>query len=187
MSGAMTLTISEICITSSPRGDPRHDILRRRGRGRQDRGIGTRQRDNESRQRLGQLMRIDRIVGGQDLFDAVESGGGGDRRFDRPAGDEDMNGLAQRFGRGQSLGGGFIEFAVLNFSENQNRHQITPASSFSLTTSSAAEPTLTPALRLAGSTVFKIFSRGVASTPKSPGVFSSMIFFFAFMMFGSEA
>jgi hypothetical protein len=42
---------------------------------------------------------------------------------------------------------------------------ITPASSLSLAISSSTEPTFTPALRPAGSTVFTTLSRGVTSTP----------------------
>ena len=49
--------------------------------------------------------------------------------------------------------------------QDQDRHQITPASVFSFAISSSTEPTFTPALRVAGSTVFSTFSRGATSTP----------------------
>ncbi len=63
----------------------------------------------------------------------------------------------------------------------------TPASFFSLSTSSATLLTLMPALRPPGSSVFKTFSRGFMSALKSAAVFSSSGFFLAFMMLGSEA
>ena len=46
---------------------------------------------------------------------------------------------------------------------------------------------LDAALRPLGSSVFSTLRRGVTSTPKSAGVFSSSGFFLAFMMLGSEA
>ena len=77
--------------------------------------------------------------------------------------------------------------AFVYISNQQNGHQITPASSLSFAISSSTEPTLTPALRPAGSTVFTMFRRGVTSTPKSAGVFSAIGLALAFMMFGSDA
>ena len=49
--------------------------------------------------------------------------------------------------RRQRLGGDVVEMAVVDFGKEKNRHQSTPASSLSLATSSATEPTFTPALR----------------------------------------
>ena len=46
-----------------------------------------------------------------------------------------------------------------------NGHHSTPASSFSFAISSATEPTFTPALRPAGSTVLRTERRGLTSTP----------------------
>ena len=54
---------------------------------------------------------------------------------------------------------------VVVLGEDQDGHQSTPASVLSLAISSSTEPTLTPALRVAGSTVFSTFSRGATSTP----------------------
>ena len=54
---------------------------------------------------------------------------------------------------------------VDNIGKKKNGHQITPASSFSFWISSATEPTFTPALRPAGSTVFTTERRGETSTP----------------------
>ncbi len=44
-----------------------------------------------------------------------------------------------------------------------------------------------PLLRRAGSMVFSTSSRGVISTPQASDVFSSIGFFFAFMIFGKLA
>jgi len=65
--------------------------------------------------------------------------------------------------------------------------QSTPASTFSFCTSSATEPTFTPALRPPGSAVFTTFRRGETSTPSVSGDVSSRGFFLAFMMLGSDA
>ena len=46
---------------------------------------------------------------------------------------------------------------------------------------------LAAALAAGGSTVFSTVRRGVTSTPKSAGVFSSIGFFLAFMMLGRLA
>jgi thiamine pyrophosphate-dependent acetolactate synthase large subunit-like protein len=72
-------------------------------------------------------------------------------------------------------------------SKEQRRHYSTPASFLSLAMSSATSATFTPAFRLAGSEVLITLSRGETSTPKSAGDFSSIGFFFAFIMLGREA
>ncbi len=65
--------------------------------------------------------------------------------------------------------------------------QSTPASLRSLSTSSSTLPTLMPASRFGGSVTLSLVRRGVRSTPNSDAAFLSSGFFFAFMMFGSEA
>ena len=59
--------------------------------------------------------------------------------------------------------GGDVDVLVVG--EEQGRHQITPASFFSLATSSSTEVTLAPALRPGGSVVLSTFRRGETSTP----------------------
>ena len=187
MSGALILMISEICITSRRAATLGMTFLPVEVAAAQDRRIIARQLNKERGQRFGQVMRIDRIICQQDFFDAVEAGGGLRRGFDPVAGDEDMDRFIQRLGRGQGLGRRLIERAIRNLGKKQDRHQITPASSLSFATSSAAEASLTPALRVGGATVFKILRRGAISMPKSAGVFSSIGFFLAFMILGSDA
>ena len=89
----------------------------------------------------------------------------GRRRLATCAGDQHMR-LAQRCHRGHGLGQRIRrQLAVNHFAQKKNSHQITPASSFSFAISSSTEPTLTPALRVAGSTVFTTLRRGLTSTP----------------------
>src|SRR6516164_7958061 len=132
-------------------------------------------------------MLQDWSLGNEHFFDAGEFRGGLRSWPDILPRDEHVNRLAQRFCGTQSLGGDVIEVTAFNISQNKRRHAITPASFLSFARSSATEPTLTPALRVEGSLVFKIFRRGEASTPKSATVFSAIGFFFAFIMLGSEA
>ncbi len=167
--------------------DSWHDVLAGRGRGGQDRRVSAGQLDEKRGQRFGQVMREDRIVRQQDFFGTREAGGGPRRGIDPLAGDKDMDRFVQGLGRAHGLGGRLVQGAVQNLGKEQDRHQITPASSLSLATSSAAEATLAPALRTGGAAVFKILRRGAISTPSSAGVFSSITFFLAFMMLGSEA
>src|SRR6201996_8656859 len=97
--------------------------------------------------------------------------------------------IAAQLGSGsQRLGGDVLQGFVVVFSNQQCRHlQRTPASFFSLDTSSATSLTLTPPLRPGGSDVFTTSRRGVTSTPPSAPAFSAIGFFFAFMILGSDA
>ena len=70
---------------------------------------------------------------------------------------------------------------------DENAHQITLASLRSLSTRPATSSTMTPAWRCGGSFTETTVSRGSGDTPRSSGVTASIGFFFAFMMFGSEA
>ena len=73
-------------------------------------------------------------------------------------------------------------------SQNQDAHgQITFASFFSLFTRSDTSDTLIPASRAGGSSTRVMFSRGLISTPRSSADIESSGFFFAFIMFGSDA
>src|SRR5262249_58490847 len=111
------------------------------------------------------------------------------------AGDENMHIAARRpsdfggslAGGGDGVQGRGLQCPVVVLGNNENRHQITRASLFNLSTSSCTEPTLTPPPRFGGSSTFSVTSRGVTSTPSCSGVKLSIGFFFAFMMLGSEA
>ena len=124
-----------------------------RGRGRDNGVVRARERDDERRQRLGELMLVSRAVRDQHLLDAVELRGGIGDRAAAFAGDQHMHVAAERLGGGQRLVGRILERLVVVLGNQKNSHPSTPAS-FSLPTSSATEPTLAPALRPPGSTVF---------------------------------
>ena len=126
-------------------------------------------------------------VGHEHARDALETGGGLGGGGDVMAGDQNIHGRAERAGGGQRLGDGVAQLALRDIGQKKGLHHSTPASFFSLPTSSATEPTFAPPLRAGGSLVLRTVSRGVTSTPKSAGVFSSMGFFLAFMMLGREA
>src|SRR5258708_27199088 len=94
----------------------------------------------------------------------------------------------RQLGRGGDRveGGGLGRFIVV-FGDDEDAHQITLASVLSLVTNSSTEPTLTPPWRFTGSSTLSVTRRGVTSTPRSSGLITSIGFFLAFMMLGSDA
>ena len=80
-----------------------------------------------------------------------------------------------------------IILGIVVFGDEEDTHQITLASLRNLSTRLAASATLTPAWRRGGSSTLSVTNRGLISTPNSAGVKTSMVFFFAFMMLGSDA
>ena len=137
-------------------------------------------------------MIVGRIVGQQHLGHAADLRGGVGDGAAPVAGDQDMHIAAGRLSAISRAAAtacrvaGFSALVVV-FGNDEDGHQITRASFFSLSTSSADRADLDPARRFAGSSTFKVTSRGVTSTPSSSGVIVTIGFFFAFMMFGSEA
>ena len=191
MSGPRTSITSETCITSRSAATRGITFLPDAGRGRDQRVVGAGERDDQRGERLGEpvLQRVG--LREQHLRDAGEL-----RRLRRDAGaplagDQHMHVAAELCRRGDGLRRRLVQARIVVLGENQASSSIfpqnTPASVFSLSSSSATEATFTPACRFGGSRVSTISSRGVVSTPKSAAVFVSIGFFFAFMMFGSEA
>jgi hypothetical protein len=74
----------------------RHDILARGGRRRDDRVIGRRERHDQRRDRFGEHMLVNVVVGDQHLLHAVELGSGFGNGTARFAGDEHMHVGAER-------------------------------------------------------------------------------------------
>ncbi len=130
-------------------------------------------------------MRIEGVIGDQNFLDAGQTCCRLADFRHLLSRDKDMDRAAERCGCGERLCRRLIEAIVLDLGEQQDRHQMTLASCLSLLTSSAAEASLIPALRTGGSKVFKIVRRGAMSRPNSAASFSSITFFFAFIMFGS--
>ncbi len=173
------------------RGDARHQILAlRRRRGEQMRVL-RRQADQQRRDILGEAVAIGRVVGDQHLRHAGDLGGGIGGGAAILAGDEDVDvagaGLRQLGGGGGGVQGGGLDRIVVVLGDDENSHQMTLASVLSLVTSSSTEPTLTPPWRFAGSSTLSVTRRGATSTPRSSGLNTSIGFFLAFMMLGSDA
>ncbi len=104
------------------------------------------------------------------------------------AGDQNGHLTTNCLGGGNRVQGCDLEFRIVVFGNDQRSHlQITFATLRSFSTSSATSATITPASRFGGSTTRSVSSRGLGSTPRSAGDIWSIGFFFAFMMFGSDA
>src|ERR1700731_4969546 len=144
--------------------------------------------DDQRRHILGGPVFAGGIVGEQHLSHARDLGGGLGDGAAILAGHQnvDLKGGDFACGRNRVEGRG-LQRRVVVFGDDQSSHQITRASVFSLSTSSATEPTLCPPWRFAGSSTLSTTRRGVASTPSASGVVVAIGFFFAFMMLGSEA
>ena len=169
------------------RGDPRQHVLAGGGGGREQDGIAVHQREHRGADLLGETLRKIRRLGEQDLAHAIELA----RSFGDGAamvpGDEDIDIGAELACCGQRLGGRRRKRLVVVLCQQQDGHQRTPASFFNLSTSAATVSTLMPASRVFGSAIATTLSRGEMSTPSASGVVSSIGFFLAFMMLGSEA
>ena len=98
--------MSETCATSSRAATRGSTFFDARGRGRENRVIAAGEADDERRQRLGELMAIERSVGDEHFVDARELGRSLGRRADALAGDENMHAAADLQRRRQRLGGG---------------------------------------------------------------------------------
>ena len=144
---------------------PGGHVLARRGAREDDVLVGTGQRDDQLGQRLRQPVGVGRTLDVDHLGDPVERRGLRRDRGAAVAGDEDVDLAAEALRGGHRLGRRVVQRRVVVLGEHQDGHQITPASVLSFSSSSSTEPTFTPALRVAGSTVFSTFSRGATSTP----------------------
>src|SRR5262249_22721823 len=159
-----------------------------RRRRRQHMAVSGRQLDDQRRPVFGNFMIVGGVIRQQYLGDAGDLR----RRLGRGeavlASDENMDvaaGSLGDFARGSDgVQRRRLHRLVIVLGDDKDRHQITRASFFSLSTSSVTEPTLTPPCRFAGSSTFSVARRGVTSTPSSSGVIEAIGFFFAFMMLG---
>src|SRR5207248_8062922 len=128
------------------------------------------------------------IVGEQHFPSSGDAGGSLGDRTEILAGHQDINFAGRDSVRGRNrVEGSWLQRLVVMFGDDQSSHQITRASVFSLSTSSATEPTLWPPWRFAGSSTLSTVRRGVTLTPSASGVVVAIGFFFALMILGSEA
>ena len=170
------------------RGDARCDILARRVGREQDMAVSARKADDQGGYAFGQLVRVGGAVSSDHLGNTRDLCG-----FDGSAGATAFSGNQHMHVAGNSGGGGDgvqndgNDCRIIVIGDDQDCHQMTPASFLSLSTSSATDSTFTPPSRFAGSVTLSVVRRGATSTPRSSGLISSMGFFFAFMMFGSDA
>ena len=147
-------------------GDARHVVLAVGRGGREDRVVVRGERQDQRLHRLGNHLGIERVVGKKHLLHAGELGGGRGDGVGTLTRNQHMHRPADLRGGGHDLGGRVLESLVVVFGNNERGHlQITPASFFSLSSSSATVFTLTPAWRLGGSDTLRTFSLGVISTP----------------------
>src|SRR5579885_939236 len=119
-------------------------------------------------------MLVRRRVGDEHFLHAVEFCSRVGHGFAVFPGNKHVHVTAKRLGCRERFGGRILQRSVVMLGEKKRRHESTPASSLSLPTSSATEPTLTPDLRPGGSLVFTTCKRGLTSTPYDSGVFSSI-------------
>ena len=169
------------------RRHPRGEVLARSIGGEQDLRILGRESHHQRRHRLGEQMVVGRVVGMPDTRDAGDPCGRlGDRRGPA-AGHQNVDIAGERGGGGDGVERRRVERRAVMGGDDKSRHQITPASFLSLSTSSSTSATLRPPARAGGSSTVKVSSRGATSTPSSSTAIWSIGFFFAFMMLGSDA
>ncbi len=169
------------------RGDPRQDVLAVAGGRGQHVAVGAAQLGQQRREVLRQLVGVGRGVGDQHLAHPGDLGRGGGHRATALAGDQQVDVAADLAGGREGVEGGRGQRGIVVLGEYQDSHQITFASFFSLSTSSATDPTLMPALRAAGASTLSTFTVEAVDTPSASGVSTSSGFFLAFMMLGKEA
>jgi len=144
--------------------------------------------DDERRDILGEPVFVGVVVGEQHLSRSGDLGGGLGNGAAILAGHQNVDLAGGDFDSGRDrVEGRRLQRPVVMFGDDQSSHQITRASVFSLSTSSATEATLWPPWRFAGSSTLSTVRRGVTSTPSASGVVGAIGFFFALMILGSEA
>ena len=119
--------------------------------------------DDERRDVFGERMRIGGVVGDMDLADARDLRGLGSDGIDALTRDEEVD-VTELRGGGDHGERGILDGGAVMFDPDERLHLATPIA-LSLATSSSTSATLTPAVRLAGSTTLSVVSRGVTSTP----------------------
>ena len=144
----------------------RHEVFARGRRGRNDRVIFFREFHDEGRHRFGELVLEGGVVRQEHFLDARDFRSGIGDGFGALARNQHIDVAAERACRRHRLERCRVQRLVVVFGNKECCHdQITPASFLSLSTRLATESTFTPALRPAGSEVFRTFRRGVTSTP----------------------
>ena len=155
--------------------------------GGEDRLIRGRELPQQQREILGDRFGVGGVFDLQHARDARHLRARVSHRAAVLAGDQHVDRVVQRLGRGDRMQGRLGQLAVVVLRQDQNAHQITFASWRSFSTSSATLATRTPDWRRAGSSTLRILCRGATSTPSSSGVSTSIGLRLAFMMLGRLA
>ena len=133
-------------------------------------------------------MRVSGIVSVQDFAHARNFRSGFNHGASALPCYQDVDVATDFSGGGHGVEGGRGQHLVIVFGDYEDSHdQITFASFFSFSTSSATDLTLIPALRAAGASTLTVLLVEAVETPKASGVSVSRGFFLAFMMFGRDA
>src|SRR5690348_7275277 len=110
-------------------------------------------------------MAVFRRVGEQHLGHAADLGGGVGSGLAALARDQQLDRAADLGRGGERVQRRRLECRVVVLGKDQDAHGITLASLRSFSTSSCTEATLTPDLRLDGSSTLSVTRRGATSTP----------------------
>src|SRR5262249_35806400 len=136
---------------------------------------------------LGELVGVGGVIGDQHFGNTTNHGSGFSDATDVLPSDQDGD-ISTNLQRGRNgIERRGAQRAIGMFCNNQHSHQITFASFFSFSTSSATDFTLMPALRAAGASTLSVFTVEAVEMLNASGERVSSGFFFAFMMFGSDA
>ncbi|CRM62183.1 hypothetical protein [Pseudomonas sp. 25 R 14] len=170
------------------RGNAWQDVFAVGGSGSQDVAVGSAKLCNQRRDVFRQLVRVGSVVSQQYFAHASYFCCGFSHGASALTGDQYVD-VATDFGGGSNgVQGGRGQHLVIVFGDYEDSHdQITFASFFSFSTSSATDLTLIPALRAAGASTLTVLLVEAVETPKASGVSTSRGFFLAFMMFGRDA
>ena len=163
---------SETCADVEQGRDARRDVLADRVGGHDDVAVARRELDDQRGDVLGQPVGVGRVLGLQHLGDALHCGG----RLGGLAGSSGRRPARARRRRAacaavDGVGDVGADGLAVMRGDNEDGHvRSLPLRSCSLSTSSATVFTLTPPLRLGGSSTFSVFRRGATSTPSASGV-----------------
>ncbi|MNC22428.1 hypothetical protein D3C75_704300 [compost metagenome] len=189
LEGVRALDLDDLgdLVDIQQRGDARQHVLAGGGGGGQHVAVTLAQFGDQRRDVLRQLVGEGGVVGDQHLAHASDLGGGFGNGGARATCDQHVDVATDLLSGGHGVQGRSTQRCVVVLSDNQDSHQITFASFFSFSTSSATDLTLMPALRAAGASTLRVFTVEAVDTPSASGVTTSSGFFLAFMMLGREA
>ncbi|MNF87279.1 hypothetical protein D3C84_697430 [compost metagenome] len=189
LEGVRALDLDDLgdLVDIQQRGDARQHVLAGGGGGGQHVAVTLAQFGDQRRDVLRQLVGEGGVVGDQHLAHASDLGGGFGNGGARATCDQHVDVATDLLSGGHGVQGRSTQRCVVVLSDNQDSHQITFASFFSFSTSSATDLTLMPALRAAGASTLRVFTVEAVDTPSASGVSTSSGFFLAFMMLGKEA